>query len=473
MLLRAIQLIHRYLAVAVSVLIAIWCLSGFVMMYQSFPAFTPAERLQTLAPLELTQCCAAALLGDDNEPLRSFRIEMLQGEPVLRQPGVTPVKLRDGQPLEPLTQAGLLGVAAQYAAGRKLVNASPTWLREVNVDQWSIQIANPYQPLQHLALGDKAGSQIYVDASTGEILQDTNRRERVLTWFGAIPHWFYPTVLRRNGPLWSQIVIWTAVIGVFLTLTGLYLGITSLRRKRDGRLSSPFRGIWYWHHLLGLSMGLLTLTWVFSGMMTMNPWGLLFGDGGAAIRTQWRGASTHAQLRQFLESAPASIAPAQFVQLQGDVVAGELQVLAFRADGSVQRLNAAAQPDPLDGETMERWVRALNTGVESFTRMEHPDTYFYGHKVKARLPVYRAILADAGRTRLYIDPDTASLRVVDASVRQSRWLISAMHDIDLPVLRNRPVWDVLVLLLLGGVTALALTGCWMALKIIIRSGRKS
>jgi hypothetical protein len=319
-------------------------------------------------------------------------------------------------------------------------------------------------------LGDRAGSEIYMDGASGEILQDTNRRERILAWLGAIPHWFYLTGLRSNGPLWSQVVIWTAVLGTFLTLTGIYVGIVRLYRRRNGRLTSPFRGLWYWHHMLGLFFGLLTLTWVFSGLMTMNPWGLMVGDGGAPIRAQLSGTATSAQLRRFLEAAPTQLRSGEFTQLRGEVVAGQLQVLAYRADGSVQRLDAAAQPDPPNAATIEHWVRNLDTGVESFMRLDQPDTYFYS---ETRLPVYRAILADAGRTRLYIAPDTGSVRIVNTEVRQSRWLINAMHDLDLRGLRIRPLWDIVVLLLLAGVTALALTGTWMALKRIRKDFSRS
>ena len=35
--------IHRYVGVVLGVLMTMWCLSGFVMMYQSFPSATPSE----------------------------------------------------------------------------------------------------------------------------------------------------------------------------------------------------------------------------------------------------------------------------------------------------------------------------------------------------------------------------------------------------------------------------------------------
>ena len=69
--------------------------------------------------------------------------------------------------------------------------------------------------------------------------------------------------------------IWLALgVGIFLTVTGLYLGVVAWRPWRDARLT-PFRGWMAWHHLTGLAAGVLTLTWVASGLVSMNPWGFL------------------------------------------------------------------------------------------------------------------------------------------------------------------------------------------------------
>ncbi|ARU17718.1 hypothetical protein [Croceicoccus marinus] len=51
-------------------------------------------------------------------------------------------------------------------------------------------------------------------------------------------------MLRQNGPLWTEIVIWTSVIGTFLTVTGLYVGIGRIALRRRGRIS-PHKALWY------------------------------------------------------------------------------------------------------------------------------------------------------------------------------------------------------------------------------------
>jgi hypothetical protein len=51
-------LIHRWVGVAIALLMLMWTLSGIVMMYVSFPQTTQEERLAGLRPLDLAGCCA-------------------------------------------------------------------------------------------------------------------------------------------------------------------------------------------------------------------------------------------------------------------------------------------------------------------------------------------------------------------------------------------------------------------------------
>ncbi|MET0282437.1 MAG: PepSY domain-containing protein [Steroidobacteraceae bacterium] len=470
-MLRTLLFIHRYAAVAVGVLMVTWCLSGFVMMYQPFPEFTSAERLATLAPLQLRGCCITRFLPDDAAPAGEFSIAMLNGRPVLRQPGVATIALATGTPLQRLQQQDLQQVAADLARRRGILS-TPRWLEEVGIDQWSIQSARRNRPVQRFALGDNAGTQIYINGRTGEVFQDTTRRERLLSWMGAIPHWLYPTALRRNGAVWAQVVIWTSLVGTFLAATGLYVGISRLC-WRGGRPGSPFRGWWYWHHIAGLFFGVLTLTWVCSGLLTMNPWGLLEGgDTGARVRMQLQGEPPVAELRRFLAGAPGRLEGQDFVELSAQPLGGQLFVLARRADGSTMRLDAAGNPAPLRTAGVEVALAQLDTGLQSLQLLDHEDAYYYSHKRTVGLPVYRAILGDAQHTRVYLSATTGELRIIDRAARRARWFERGLHGLDFAGLRQRPVWDVVALLLLAGVTAVCVTGSWMAIQRVRRDLRR-
>lgn len=466
-MLRVLLIFHRYAAVTVGLLMALWCLSGFVMLYQQYPELTYAERLQGLSPLRLQGCCRSEFLPMDGEgDAGDFRIEMMHGVPVLRERGSPPFDLVRGTPLRPPAQQELLEIAATHAANRGIAS-EPRWLGEVDVDQWTLLYARRNQPSAHVALGDKAGTELYLNRASGDVFLDTNRRERVLTWLGAIPHWLYPLALRRNAQLWTQIVIWTSVLGTFLTATGLYVGISRLRRRSDGALASPFRGWWYWHHIAGLIFGVLTLTWVFSGLLTMNPWGLLEGsDVGGKVAPRLSGSAPVAELRQFLNEAPARLGDGGFVRLRSQPFAGHLYVIAEHADGSSLRVDARGRPAPLQEADVRAALAGIETGVAQFTLLREEDAYYYSHKQKQELPVWRAILGDAQHTRLYISPTTGEFRIVDADARKLRWLQRALHGLDFSGLRMRPLWDIVTILLLLGVTGVCITGSWMALQRI-------
>lgn len=467
-MLKVLLIFHRYTAVTVGLLMALWCLSGFVMLYQQYPELTDAERLRGLTPLQLQGCCRPEFLPMDGDgEVGDFRIEMMRGAPLLRERGSPPFDLTTGTPLRRPTQQDLLEVAAAHAASRGIAG-QPHWLGETPIDQWTLLSARRNQSIAHVALEDGAGTEIYLNRATGEVFQDTNRRERVLAWLGAIPHWLYPLALRRNGPVWAQVVIWTSVLGTFLTVTGLYVGISRLqRRKSDGALASPFRGWWYWHHIAGLLFGVLALTWVFSGLLTMNPWGLLEGsDVAGKIVPRLQGSAPVVELRRFLSEAPPRLANGSFVRLRSQPFGGHLYVLAERADGSTLRVNAAGQPAPLQEEDLRAALSGIETGLKDLTLLREEDAYYYSHKQQQELPVWRAILGDAQRTRVYVSPTTGEFRVVDGDARTMRWLERGLHGLDFPGLRTRPLWDIVTILLLLGVTGVCITGGWMALQRI-------
>lgn len=465
---RVILLLHRYLAVCIGIVMTLWCLSGFVMMYQDYPIFSEEERLRSLQPLDLAGCCDLDELPTDEAVVSGLRVEMLEGAPVLRSGGWMPtINLRTGQSLAELSAEQILNVARRYAIGSG-ITGQPRSLGVIDIDQWTIQNARGNYPAHQIAFDDAAATEIYINGATGEIFQDTNRRERVLTWLGAIPHWLYPTLLRQNGPLWSQVVIWASVTGTFLAATGLYVGVSRLeRRRRDGKIASPFRGWWYWHHMFGLVFGVLTLTWVFSGLMTMNPWGLLEGRGDGEFDERLAGAATWGDAKRFLEFAGSRAGSMnEFTQLRVAPFDNEFYMLAMRPDGTSVRLDATGAPATIDRADVEAAIRKIEAPVKSFELMHDEDSFYYGHKDEVDLPVYRAVLDDAEQTRLYINPVTGAFRAFDSDARWSRWIRRGLHGFDFAGIRERPVWDVLVLLMLAGVTAVCVTGTWMALKRI-------
>src|SRR4029077_15154590 len=106
---------------------------------------------------------------------------------------------------------------------------------------------------------------------------------------GAIPHRLYFTPLRKNGPLWSKIVIWSSGIGAVASLLGVVIGVwmysASKRYRHAGAPTSiPYRGQKRLHTIFGLLFGLAAATWAFSGMLSMDPFPTRTGGQAGAPR---------------------------------------------------------------------------------------------------------------------------------------------------------------------------------------------
>lgn len=485
---RAVLIAHRWLGVFVGLLMTLWCLSGFVMIYVDYPRLEPGAQVRGLAPLRLpAQAALGAVDIPADLPITSARVEMRAGRPVLRvvpaasadrpipQMRTTPAAfdLETGRPLGPPSPAELRRIAADFAKGHGIASSAQP-LTETGMDQWTVQTYRRNAPLYRADYGDPAGTEIYISGTSGEVVQRTTRFQRFWGWLGAVPHWLYPTILRQDGALWSQVVIWTSLAGCFLTMTGIWAGIVRVRRRRDGTIGSPYKGLWWWHHVFGLFFGLLTLTWAASGLLSMNPWGLLDSMGGFAERQGLAGTPRWSEMRGAL-SAAAKVSEQRAgtaVRIETAPLGGRMFLLAVNADGETRRFDAKGTAAPL----REQELRAALAGTPqlgSLDLLAEEDAYYYGRKSPARLPVWRAVLKDGEQTRLYIDAASGQLlRAFDRNGRSYRWLQDGLHSLDFPVLRKRPWWDLVVLPLLAAVTLVCATGTWMAWNKVLRDWRR-
>ncbi|WP_215200139.1 hypothetical protein, partial [Escherichia coli] len=120
-----------------------------------------------------------------------------------------------------------------------------------------------------------------LSSQTGEVVRDASRRERAWNWLGAWLHWLYPLRGGWFDGQWANLVIGLSLLATLVTVLGILVGLLRWRfRKpyRSGSRSPYAGGFQRWHHLAGLLFGALVLSWIFSGLMSMNPWNL-FGRG--------------------------------------------------------------------------------------------------------------------------------------------------------------------------------------------------
>lgn len=492
---KGLILIHRWLGVVLALFFLMWFASGIVLHFVPFPDLTPAERLRALPPLQARPgCClapdeAAARGGLE---LAAARLGMRDDEAVWRLLGSEPgtrdaprwrmVDARTGARLPRLSLAQAARLAEAFG-GHRALDIEP-----LERDQWTVpQALDPYRPLAKVSLDGPDGPVLYVSLDAGEVVRDTHRAERFWNWIGAVPHWIYPTVLRRFPSAWHQVVVGLSVPGVVLAATGLVLGMWQLFLNRTRWI--PYRKPWMrWHHILGLLAGVFTLTWIFSGLMSMNPWNVFAARGATAPeQTRWLGAPAA------LCVDPASVVAGALAQ---GLRPRELDLLRLdgqawyrlRDDIGQQLARADCAPERAGGSAIEplamlpdaTLTTALRTlrpeaGEPRLARLDAYDTLYYaadpsdaaGARHGRPLPVWRADWTDG--TTVYADPRSGRILLrADDSGRWQRHLYRGLHTFDYAPLTGR-AWlrHVLVvgLSLLG--LALCVTSCvigWRTLR---------
>ena len=471
---RLILLLHRYLGIAVGALMVMWCLSGVVMMYHRYPVLREGDRLAHLEPIAWNGCCKIPDTLPAAVQPGSIRIEMLGGRPVLYlAEDSRPIDLRTGALIESILADQAAEVAQRYAAA---LSPPPRLLGLIDRDQWTVSgDFNAERPLFRFGLGDAADTELYVSSSSGRAVQLTTARERFWNWLGTVPHWLYFTELRRHAGVWSQVVIYASLLGCFLAGLGTYLGVRQWAARPPGRWS-PYVGFNLWHHIAGLVFGIFTLTWVLSGLLSMNPWGWLQGAGAHTESARIQGApkSSPKDLAAALQ-AQAAAHPAA-VSLKAAPLNGRLYFIAGTARGERLRLDDGGAPAPLGSADLEVLAQALvraeppNTPAAPNTPelMTQEDNFYFGHHQALALPVYRLVLASG--TRYYLDSVSGMvIAKLDAEARAYRWLHEGLHRMDFAAsVRGRPQWDALMLLLISGVTLVCVTGATLGYRRLTR-----
>jgi hypothetical protein len=471
---RLLLLVHRYLGIAFGVIVALWCLSGFVMMYVQYPDLNEREYLAGLQEIDSSACCITN--EDVLEQLagvNKLSVEMLAGQPVLRarfggDPGRL-VNLSTGRWFSTIDQETAMQQANAFLSA-SAIDGEARFLTRKARDQWTVAgYFNAWRPLYQFAADDAAGTQLYVSSVNGQVIQTTTSSERFWNWFGAVTHWIYPTALRQNTALWSQVVIWLTIASLFLVVVGIYLGIVQFGARSNGS-NSPYQGLNLWHHYAGLIFGLVTMTWLFSGLLSMNPWGAFEGDGGFDERSRLQGgAISSTEISEIVEALGDSALPRGTVQLSSSKIDGKLALIAKDSMGCATRLNGTTlRPDPLPEQTWSRVAELV--GPEKTVResgfIESGDNYYFSHHEEVSFPVYRIVFDDSEQTRYYFDAESAELiRKVDSDRRWNRWLFLGLHRGDFTsLMRQRPIWDLILLPLMIGVTIGAFSGVWMGYR---------
>ncbi|PZP27431.1 MAG: sodium:proline symporter [Roseateles depolymerans] len=489
---RSLYLLHRWAGIALALVMALWFASGLVMLYVGYPRLTAQEQMQGLTPLQArADCCVpldAALAAAGLRQPTQWRLMQLGGRPRYlfgdgRKAAVA-VDALSGQRLPATTPQAALASAAEFAGG-----APVHWLAEVSEDAWTHSRAlDAHRPLHRVALDEPEGRWLYVSGRTGEVVRDASRTERTWGWLGAWLHWLY---LFRGGALnawWADLVIGLSIAGGVLALSGLVVGLWRWRFRRPYKSGSrsPYRaGLMRWHHLVGLTCGTLALTWVLSGLFSMNPWKIFDATGPRPDLVAFAGGPLSAS------DAPAAgpllarlLAAGQRPRLlEWRRVAGRAVVLVHTPGG--QRLvDAQGQAlAPLDEATLVAAAARLLPAAHIVRRewLNAYDAHYYARAAHTMtgererpLPALRLRFDDAAAHEVVLNPATGALvQISSRGQRASRWLFAFLHSFDLPVFLNaRPAWDAWMLGFGGAGLVLSISGAvlgWRRLRPKLRA----
>lgn len=445
----AIVLLHRWLGIAFCLLFAMWFATGIVMHFVPFPSLTEAERFAGLASLdgvEATISVADAVAASGIADATRVRLIQRSDGPVYIVSGPTrsrAVHASNGRDASVTSPDIALAVARLHADQRGLDAARAAIVARSDYDQWSVPNGfDRHRPLFRAALGDAAGTEVYVSSPTGEVVLDTTRSERGWNWAGSVLHWIYPTILRSNWALWDRVVWTLSLLALVAAMLGTVLGIVRIK-WRGHRISSPYRGWHALHHLIGLTAMVFVLSWIFSGWLSMDH-GRLFSRGqltateASVINAvpDWREAPTFD--RQPLSPSAREV---EWFAFNGHVYRRD------RVDLGRQALVKAGDMPREEQEFLSaREVLALTTrlvpGCDAPSVVADDDLYSV-RSALPRAPVYRFRCNE-----LWFDIDGADgsvLQRLDRSRRAYRWLYSALHTFDIPVLMAQPhLRDVLI-----------------------------
>ena len=495
---RAVILSHRYLGIVLSLLVIMWFATGITMIYWGgMPRVTPELRLERLAAVDFSRVRLTPVQAAEAAELESpgrVTLSTILDRPVYRfgARSSTVVFADTGDVLDELSLSQSRDIAAAFA---RVPTSQVHHVRTLHeVDQWTLQTRLPLHKFQ---VDDGAGTELYVQPETGEVAMMTTRSSRGWAWVSTIPHWMYFTALRTNQPLWYRIMVWTSALACVLAVLGMVLSITQLRLRRRSaaeagrpkpfRVSAaiPYSGSMRWHYVSGVLFGVFTLTFAFSGLVSMEPWQWTNAPGLELPRNVLTGGPL--ELSRFpmrdaaawdgvLEGRPAK--EIEFARMMDEPYYIVRRGSEARDDGDRERLHQPyairharvednrlliaadtflPRRDPFDQTALVARIKAAvpEAQIVESQLMSDYDSYYYSRVGQIPLPAVRIMFDDPAQSWVYVDPSLSQVvTVINRWGRVERWVYHGLHSLDFAFLYNsRPAWDIVMLVLsFGGLT---------------------
>ena len=269
---------HRWLGIGIILMFLVWTLSGVVLMYYGHPQITMGERLLRLAPLDFSTATvtpAQAAAKAHIKPAR-VRLSMYNGRPVYRFSRIsignwTAVYADTGEVLPRMGREQALEWMKRFAPEYASTMTYDAYLK--SPDEFTrIPTLAGFVPLHRIAMNDAAGTEYYISEKSNDIVQKTDRGSRILAISGYVLHNLF---FFRQRAWWTPLLDFIAWTAMLMAATGIAIGIWRValkpRFRHKGVLSyTPYSGWMKWHHYAGLVFGLLSVSWILSGMIPIS-----------------------------------------------------------------------------------------------------------------------------------------------------------------------------------------------------------
>ncbi len=319
-----------------------------------------------------------------------------------------------------------------------------------------------------MEVGGAQPGDLYVSSHTGEVVLDAPHVQQRWNYVGAWLHWLYFLRMQSVDPVWTWVVIVLSALCTVAAVSGIVVGVWRWRFRGHYRsgAKTPYVEPWMrWHHLIGLMAAAFVFTWIFSGLMSMNPWGVLSSTREAIDSGRYRGGTVAVDGALGEPTALLTAVEAERfkpVEIQWRRIGGELFAVLLDGQGEtriVSGSNGHLQVTRLLPATwLQQKVRALSDApMQGFVVQHAADAYFYPRAPEAmngaavrRFPVAVVDFGDAEATRVYLDLATGDpLLTMGYRERVGRWLFYFLHSWDLPAMLRFDTARLAVLLLLS------------------------
>ena len=207
---RSAIFVHRWLGVALCVVFLLWFPSGIGMMYWDLPDVSGRRSARAIA---CARCIEGAPLAGTGVRHDRRRTSADSGpSQLVRRPSCVPLRRRSHR-LRRHGRRANRRLARVDAARRGGVDRPAGERRAGRIGRRKSISGRWAAPFVIGRCGNTRGrtaSRSTCPERSGDVVQYTTTGSRLGAYVGAIPHWLYFTPLRKHGPEWSRVVIWSS-----------------------------------------------------------------------------------------------------------------------------------------------------------------------------------------------------------------------------------------------------------------------